>query len=206
MAVNLDFPLILRPATEADMSPIAKWHAWYVENTMITFRTTAVEVSELVEGYNKIKEQRLPYIVAVPADEDDAKDASGESLILGFCYVGGFRSMKAGYFHTAEMSLFCHPEHRGRGIGSMLLRHLLAILKEPEKFPEYAQPREPRRGEERVRQLLAVMSIDPEGKKNGLALKEYYESFGFEQRGHLREVGFKFGRWYIDKIGILDAY
>ncbi|KAF2101694.1 acyl-CoA N-acyltransferase [Rhizodiscina lignyota] len=194
MAANVRDAVTLRPAMTADMAPIAKFHAWYVENTVITFRKDAVEPSELLEGYQKILDQQLPYIVAVPA-----QGTVEEQEPIGFCYASGFRSVKAGYFQTAELSLFCHPEHRGRGIGTMLLQRMLAILKEPEKFPEYAGPKGPRTKEERVRQFIACMSVDVDAKKKGLALKEYYESFGFEQRGHLREVGFKFGRW-IDTI------
>lgn len=200
MATKEREDVILRPAAEADMVPIAKFHAWYVENTVITFRTTTVDPSELLEGYQKIMEQQLPYIVAVPAQE-----TNGQREVLGFCYASGFRSVKAGYFHTAELSLFCHPEHRGKGIGTILLKHLLAILKEPEKFPEYAGPKGPRTKEERVRQVIACMSLDVEGRKNGVATKEYYESFGFEQSGHLREVGHKFGRWYSTHLAAVSC-
>jgi phosphinothricin acetyltransferase len=41
------------------------------------------------------------------------------------------------------------------------------------------------------------MALDETGMKGGWALKEWYEKRGFEMGGHLKKVGRKFDRWYV---------
>lgn len=45
------------------------------------------------------------------------------------------------------------------------------------------------------RQLIACMSIDTDMPGGGLKLRDFYLNLGFEQRGHLKDVGFKKDRW-----------
>lgn len=183
----------IRPALESDIPSIAAFHQWYVLNTVITFRTEPATVTELLGHYRKLKERGLPYLVAVPSsDYDDAaasKSRSETPVILGFTYCSGFRSAKAGYAHTGELSLFCHPESRARGVGTLLLNALIAILKAPSATTGMNV------GEYGIRSLIACMALDIEGRERGEGLVKWYEKFGFVERGRLRKVGYKFGRW-----------
>jgi len=76
------------------------------------------------------------------------------------------------------MTLFVHHEHRGKGIGTQLMSVLLKAI-----------PRT------RIRELLAVMAVDDEGRDAGLGLRDYYVRWGFREVGRMERVGFKFERW-----------
>ena len=173
---------------------------------VITFAIEPRTLEDFRSGYETVKTEGLPYIVAV--------DPSVPGEILGYASASQFRGSLEAYKHTVEISLFCHPEHQGKGLGTQLLRTLLQALRDPvsnaECFPPGAA--EPRV----VKQVLVVMAVDETGKGQGLKLKEFYEREGFtlvssflvghlahrihpadkKKNGHLKQVGFKFGRWY----------
>ncbi|KAF2503250.1 acyl-CoA N-acyltransferase [Lophium mytilinum] len=178
----------LRAAGEGDIPHINAIHAFYVLNTVITFTITPATDDEALSKFRAVVSQGLPYIVAVDNVTAD---------IVGFAYASGFRTGKSGYRHTVEISLFCHPDHRAKGAGTLLLRKLIEVMKHPEDHADFVTVA--RDEDARVRNLIACMAVDEQSGKNGLGLKEYYEKFGFEQMGHLKRVGHKFDRW-IDTI------
>ena len=178
----------VRPAVAEDMSSVNGIHKYYVLNTVITFIHEANTDDATLESYNKIRAEGLPYLVAV---EDGSKS------ILGYCYVSGFRGVKLGYRHSLELSIFCHPQHVRRGVGKALLTRLIDVLEEPEKWNGYFNGT--RLIDYKPRQLLAIMSIDTDGPGGGLKLRDWYVALGFEQVGHLKEVGWKKERW-IDTV------
>ncbi len=91
--------------------------------------------------------------------------------VAGFASYGPFRSRPA-YLHTVENSIYVAPGKRGRGIGAQLLGPLVETA--------------------RGRGLHAmVAAIDAD---NDASLR-LHRRFGFEQVGHLRQVGWKFQRW-----------
>lgn len=45
------------------------------------------------------------------------------------------------------------------------------------------------------RNVLAIMSVDEEGWKGGLGLRDWYVNWGFEEVGRMKGVGWKLGRW-----------
>ncbi|KAF2816822.1 GNAT family N-acetyltransferase [Mytilinidion resinicola] len=178
----------LRAAREGDIPQINAIHAFYVLNTVTTFTITPATDDDALSKFRAAVSQGLPYLVAVDNATAD---------VVGFAYASGFRSGLSGYRHTVEISLFCHPDHRSKGAGTLLLRKLIDVLKHPEDHAEFVTVA--RNEDARVRNLIACMAVDEQGWKNGLGLKEYYEKFGFEQMGHLKRVGHKFDRW-IDTI------
>ena len=92
--------------------------------------------------------------------------------VVGFTTAGQFRP-RSGYRYSAENSIYLDPDACGKGIGKALLTALLAELKS--------------RG---FHTVIASMSDDQE------ASIRLHRSLGFEQVGHMRETGFKFGRWH----------
>jgi phosphinothricin acetyltransferase len=79
---------------------------------------------------------------------------------------------RAAYAKTVENSVYVHHEFQRRGIGSAILADLI----------------------ERGRALghrTIIASID--GEQTGSV--ELHARFGFAKVGHMRELGFKFGRW-----------
>ena len=94
--------------------------------------------------------------------------------IVGWGSLSAYHARSA-YRHTVENSIYVDQALQGRGIGSALLRDLI----------------------ERARALghhAIIAGIDGD-QTASIAL---HAKFGFEQVGHLREVGFKFGRWLDD--------
>lgn len=95
--------------------------------------------------------------------------------VVGWGALSPFRPRTA-YRFSVEDSLYVRPDRHGRGIGSALLGELIARAR--------------RAG---FRTILA--GIDAE-QAASVAL---HARFGFAQVAHLKQVGFKFGRW-------LDVY
>lgn len=96
---------------------------------------------------------------------------SDEGQLLGFATYGSFRSWPA-YKYSVEHSIYIHHAHRGQGLGTILLEHLI----------ELAQARE-------VHTLIGGIDADNRGS---IAL---HRKLGFEHAGTIRQAGYKFGRW-----------
>ena len=175
----------IRPAKFEDIPAVNSIHKHYVQNTVLTFVTEDNTNREALDNFDKVtKKEELPYIVA---EDNESKS------IIGYIYASTFRGTKAGYYHTLELSLFCHPDHVRRGIGKQMLLRLIEVLKEPEKWKDWYEGY--RLHVWPPRQLIACMAVDIEMPGNGLKLRDWYLSLGFEQRGHLKDVGWKKGRW-----------
>jgi phosphinothricin acetyltransferase len=91
--------------------------------------------------------------------------------LLGFASFGAFRPHPA-YKYTVEHSVYVHAEHRGQGLGTVLLKR---IVEEAEAFGAHA----------------VIGAIDAENEPS----LRLHQSLGFERVGTLPQVGFKFGRW-----------
>jgi phosphinothricin acetyltransferase len=91
--------------------------------------------------------------------------------VVGWASLSRFHTRTA-YRYTVENSIYVHHEHHRRGIGSQLLQELLALAR--------------RAGH---RAILAGIDSD-QPASIGL-----HARFGFQEVGHLRQVGCKFGRW-----------
>lgn len=91
--------------------------------------------------------------------------------LMGFASYGKFRPQQA-YLHTAEHSVYVHPDHRGKGLGRQLLAELINRAK--------AQGLH-----------LLVGLIDSE---NATSI-QLHKSLGFTHSGTIQEAGYKFERW-----------
>ncbi|NRF69248.1 N-acetyltransferase family protein [Aquincola sp. S2] len=91
--------------------------------------------------------------------------------LLGFASYGTFRAWPA-YKYSVEHSIYIHADHRGHGLGRVLLQALVDAA-----------------GERDVH--VMVGGIDARNDAS-IAL---HEKLGFQHAGTIREAGFKFGRW-----------
>ncbi|KAK86405.1 FR47-like protein [Bordetella holmesii CDC-H635-BH] len=98
-----------------------------------------------------------------------AVDAQGH--LLAFASWGAFRAFPANKY-TVEHSVYVQREQRGRGLGAMLLRALMARAQQA--------------------QLHVMVGCIDASNAGSIAL---HEKLGFTHSGTLRQVGFKFGRW-----------
>lgn len=97
------------------------------------------------------------------------EDAEGR--LLGFASYGTFRAWPA-YKYSVEHSVYVHKDHRGKGLGRILMQALISAARD---------------------QGYHVLVGGIEATNSGsIAL---HEALGFSHAGTLRQAGFKFGRW-----------
>lgn len=96
---------------------------------------------------------------------------SPDGQLLGFATYGSFRAWAA-FKYSVEHSVYVHADHRGSGLGAMLLRELIARARANDVH-------------------VLVGGIDT----TNIGSIVLHESLGFVHAGTIREAGFKFGRW-----------
>ena len=94
-----------------------------------------------------------------------------EGRVAGWSALNRYHDRK-GYQFTSENSVYVAADRRGRGIGKLLMKPLIDAA--------------------RQRGLHAILAgIDAENE----ASIRLHAAFGFVKVAHLKQVGFKFGRW-----------
>jgi L-amino acid N-acyltransferase len=96
---------------------------------------------------------------------------SEQQRLLGFGTYGAFRNWPA-YKYTIEHSLYIEREHRGQGLGRLLLVELIEAAR-------------------RQSYHALIGGIDAQNAAS-IAL---HRRMGFQLCGTIRHAGFKFGRW-----------
>jgi phosphinothricin acetyltransferase len=109
---------------------------------------------------------KCAFLVAV------AEDHQGGERVVGFADFAGFRWGKTGYHQTVENTVHVHPDERNRGIGTLLMRELIAAA-------QLAN----------MHTMVAFIDSSNEGSVR------FHERLGFEHCGVLREVGRLRGEW-----------
>ena len=94
-----------------------------------------------------------------------------DGTLMGFGSYGPFRP-HAAYQFSIEHSIYVDTRFRGRGLGRRILQRLIEKARE-----------------QRYHMMIGV--IDAENATS-IAL---HEKMGFAHCGHIKEAGFKFGRW-----------
>jgi L-amino acid N-acyltransferase YncA len=91
--------------------------------------------------------------------------------LMGFASYGAFRAWPA-YKYTVEHSIYVDARFRGRGLGRLLLKEIVAAAQGQDYH-------------------VIVGGIDA---ANAASIR-LHESLGFNHCGTVRHAGFKFGRW-----------
>ena len=97
--------------------------------------------------------------------------AAESGALLGFATFGPFRAWPA-YKYSVEHSVYVDEAVRGRGVGRALVESVLT----------HARDRD-------LHVVMAGITSD-----NAVSLR-LHERLGFTEVAHIREVGYKFGRW-----------
>jgi L-amino acid N-acyltransferase YncA len=97
--------------------------------------------------------------------------AEEDGQVIGWGSLSRFHP-RAAYGHSVEDSVYLHHEWLGRGLGSVILEELLRLAKA-------------------LGHHTVLGGIDAD-QKGSVAL---HAKFGFVKVSHLKEVGFKQGRW-----------
>lgn len=153
----------LVPFDSAHINQITAIYAHYVKNSAVTFDLEAPDEATLGAKFAHLVNEQYPVWVALDENEQT----------IGYAYASAYRPKRA-YQHTAEVTIYLHPDHLGKGIGNLLLEKLLQSLISAPHFH------------------LAIAVIADDAK----ASISLHKKHGFEMIGYIPEVGKKFGHWH----------
>lgn len=151
---------MIRFADRGDLAAILEIYNQAILNTTAVYDYKPHTLEDRTAWFEKKVGDGLPVLVC----EEDNR-------VVGFATFGPFRAWPA-YKYTIEHSVYVHQHHRGRHIGTALLRELIRIADE--------------RG-----YATMVAGIDA-GNEGSILL---HEKLGFSRCGTIRKAGYKFGRW-----------
>lgn len=151
----------MRIATERDLQEIVAIYNSTVATRQSTADTSEVSVASRHEWFQQHDPQKRPLLV----HEADGK-------VVAWVSFQSFYGRPA-YDHTVEMSIYISPEHRGKGLGRLLLEESL----------------------ERMQRLSIKNVVCFIFSHNTPSLK-LFKSFGFEEWGRLPDVAEMDGKEY----------
>jgi L-amino acid N-acyltransferase YncA len=154
-------PVSIRSVATADIPAITRIYAHAVEHGTASFEIEPPDAAEMARRLQVLSAKRYPYIVAESAGE-----------ILGYAYAGAYRDRRA-YDWCVEDSIYVAPEFHRKGIGRLLLTHLVGAAEDLG-----------------FRQMLGVI-----GDSVNVASVAVHEAVGFRHIGTFQSIGFKHGRW-----------
>ena len=152
----------IRPGTLEDLPALTDIYNHYIIHTPITF-----DLQPLTP------DQRRPWL-----DDHAATGryrllvAEEDGQVVG-CTTSSRWRPKAAYGRTVESSVYCHPQHTGRGVGTRLYEALFAAV-----------------AQEDVHRVVAGITLP------NAASVALHERFGFRLVGQFSEVGHKFDRYW----------
>jgi len=150
----------LRDATRGDMAEILEIYNQVLRDSTAIYDDTPSTLKERQAWFDERQEKGFPVFVV----EDDGR-------ILGFGSYGPWRA-RWGYRFTVEHSVHVHADHRGAGVGGMLVRALIDHAKQAGMH-------------------VMVGGIDAENVNS----IRFHERLGFVEVGRAQQVARKFDRW-----------
>jgi phosphinothricin acetyltransferase len=152
--------MTIRAATEDDLQDILHIYNDAILNTTSVYNYQPHTLDMRREWFRHKQEDHWPVLVA----EQDSK-------VVGFSTYGPFRAWAA-YKYTAEVSVYVHPEHRGKGIAKLLYPPLFDLARQQQLH-------------------VLVAGIDA---ANEVSIR-LHRHFGFTEAGLFKQVGYKFAHW-----------
>ncbi|MGE7632494.1 N-acetyltransferase family protein [Bacillus paramycoides] len=151
---------MIREATKKDLTFILDIYNDAILNTTAVYAYKPVTLENRIDWYEQKQANGYPILVY----ELDNK-------VVGFATFGPFRAWPA-YKYSIEHSVYVNKEYRKNGIGTSLMKALIAIAKEREY-------------------MTLIAGIDAENEKS-IAM---HKNFGFVYSGTISKAGYKFNRW-----------
>ncbi len=151
----------MRVATEADLPAIVAIYNTTVPTRLSTADTAEVSVASRMEWFRQHAPGRRPLLVH-----------EHEGKVVAWVSFQSFYGRPA-YDHTAEVSIYLAPEHRGHGLGRKLLAEALGLTQEL-----------------RIKTILGFVFSHNEPSIR------LFKSFGFEAWGKLPNVAEMDGKEY----------
>ncbi len=157
--------MLIRPSRTDDMEQVTAIYQYAVVHGSASFEVDPPDTEDMIRRRDALVGAGFPYLVA---------DEGG--TICGYAYIGAYRP-RAAYRFAVEDSIYIHPDHHGRGIGTLLLG---ALITEAEAMG--------------FRQMIGVI-----GDSQSYGSIALHRKLGFSQIGLAQSVGFKHGRW-LDQV------
>jgi len=151
---------MIRDMQEKDLPEVLDIYNDAIIHTTAVYSYTPQTLEDRKLWYQQKVENNYPVLVF---EENDA--------VMGFATYGPFRPWP-GFKYTIEHSVYVHKDFRKKGIGTKLLKALIAAA----ESQEYA---------------TLIAGIDAENKKSILA----HEKLGFYHAGTIKRAGYKFEKW-----------
>jgi phosphinothricin acetyltransferase len=142
-----------------DAAAICDIYNYYVLNTIITFEESVVSEEEMQSRIIQ-NTKKHPWIVYEQNDK-----------ISGYAYASEWKS-RCAYKHSVETTVYLHENAKGKGIGTILYKELISLLKN-----------------KNVHAVIGGIALPNEAS---VAL---HEKMSFKKIGQFREVGYKFDKW-----------
>ena len=152
-----------RAATLQDLPALTEIYNHYIIHTPITFDLRPATPDERRPWFDDHAATGRHRIFVAETDD---------GLVVGCASSSRWR-LKAAYDTTVECSVYCHPEHTGTGVGTLLYQALFASLVQ-----------------EDIHRMVAGITMP------NAASVALHERFGFQRVGEFTEVGRKFDRYW----------
>jgi phosphinothricin acetyltransferase len=150
----------IRDAGADDLPGLLAIYNEVIATSTAIYTEQPATLDDRVAWWNARVAQGYPVLVAT--------DGTG---VTGFASFGDFRSWP-GYRFTVEHSVHVRADRRGGGVGTALMRVLLARAAALGKH-------------------VVIAGVDADNQ----ASLQFHERLGFSRVAHFSQVGFKFGRW-----------
>jgi len=157
--------LTVRNSENTDLYSIESIYAREVLTGLATFETIPPSLEELKQRRQQLLDKGFPFLVACL-----------DNKVVGYAYAGPYRA-RAAYQNSIENSVYVNDQVRNRGVGKLLLEHLIAAC---EKGP--------------WRQMIAVI-----GNSKNTGSIALHEKLGFRHVGTIEAVGYKLDQW-VDTV------
>ncbi|KSU84477.1 phosphinothricin acetyltransferase [Fictibacillus enclensis] len=151
---------MIREATSNDLKDILAIYNDAILNTTAVYAYQPQTLEKRQIWYQQKRDENYPILVY----EQDNK-------VVGFATFGPFRAWPA-YKYSVEHSVYVDKEYRKKGIGTSLLKELIAIANQREY-------------------ITLIAGIDAANEKS-IAI---HKNIGFVHAGTIKKAGFKFNRW-----------
>ena len=155
--------MIIRKAERKDIAELLEIYNYEVVNGVATLDINPRTTEQWTQWFENHNIKNHPLIVS-----------EENGVITGYASLSSYRAKEA-YASTVELSVYIHPQHRVKGVGTALMSEIIAMAK--------ADPT-----------VHTVVSVITSGNA---ASERLHDKFGFIFSGKIKEVGVKFGE-YLD--------
>lgn len=155
--------MIIRKAERTDIAELLEIYNYEVLNGVSTLDINPRTTEQWTDWFENHNIKNHPLIVS-----------EENGTVTGYASLSSYRAKEA-YASTVELSIYIHPEHRGKGVGTALMSEIVTMAKEDPT-------------------VHTVVSVITSGNA---ASERLHDKFGFIFSGEIKEVGVKFGK-YLD--------